>query len=93
MPFSRGKRKASWHRWERDSPFSTGYHLNDLFDACFRIARQLGVPIVLENVKGAQPWVGRAQAHYGSAYVTVDPAAIQGGFFTAIFRGWTWPNS
>jgi hypothetical protein len=27
------------------------------------------------------------------AYVTVDPGAIQGGFFTAVFKGWTWPNS
>lgn len=78
MPFSRGKREASWQRWERDSPFSPGFHLNDLFNACFRIARELGVPIVLENVKGAQPWVGRARANYGSYYLWGDIANVGG---------------
>jgi hypothetical protein len=77
MPFSRGKREASWQRWERDSPFGN-YHLNDLFDACFRIAREIGCPIVLENVKGAQPWVGRANAHFGSYYLWGDVGNVGG---------------
>lgn len=42
---------------------------NDLFDACFRIQREAcaaagrHIPMVVENVKGAQPWVGRARPH------------------------------
>ena len=49
-----------------------------LFNACFRIAKELGVPIVLENVKGAQPWVGRAKANYGSYYLWGDIANVGG---------------
>lgn len=77
MPFSRGKREAAWQRWERDSPFGN-FWLNDLFNACLRIAREIGCPIVLENVKGAQPWVGRAQAHYGSYYLWGDVGNVGG---------------
>jgi hypothetical protein len=49
---------------------------NTLFEACFRIAREAGVPIVVENVKGAQPWVGRAAWHYGSYYLWGDVPAL-----------------
>lgn len=83
MPFSRGKREASWQRWERDSPFGD-FHLNDLFRACFRIQREASaaagryIPMVVENVKGAQPWVGRAKAHYGSYYLWGDVESIGG---------------
>jgi hypothetical protein len=84
MPFSRGKREASWQRWERDSPFSPGFDLNDLFNACFRIQREASaaagryIPLVVENVKGAQPWVGRAKAHFGSYYLWGDVESIGG---------------
>ena len=49
-----------------------------LFDACFRIQREASaaagryIPMVVENVKGAQPWVGKAKAHYGSFYLWGD---------------------
>lgn len=55
---------------------------NDLFDACFRIQREAceaagrHIPLVVENVKGAQPWVGRAQAHFGSYFLWGDIAQI-----------------
>ncbi len=49
---------------------------NALFDACFRIAREAGCPLVVENVKGAQPWVGRAKWHYGSFYLWGDVPAL-----------------
>ncbi len=49
---------------------------NTLFDACFRIAREAGCPLVVENVKGAQPWVGRAKWHYGSFYLWGDVPAL-----------------
>lgn len=55
---------------------------NELFDACFRIQREASaaagryVPMVVENVKGAQPWVGRAVWHYGSFYLWGDVPAL-----------------
>lgn len=49
---------------------------NELFEACFRIASEAGVPLVIENVKGAQPWVGRAAWHYGSFYLWGDLPAL-----------------
>ena len=55
---------------------------NTLFEACFRIQREASeaagrfVPMVLENVRGAQPWVGRARWHYGSFYLWGDVPAL-----------------
>lgn len=46
-----------------------------LFEACFRIQREAceaagrHIPMVVENVCGAQRWVGRAAWHYGSYYL------------------------
>jgi hypothetical protein len=55
---------------------------NDLFNACFRIQAEAcaaagrHVPMVVENVKGAQPWVGRAAWHFGSFYLWGDVPAV-----------------
>ncbi len=64
---------------------------NSLFEACFRIAREANrsawkpemgsaafgqIPLIVENVKGAQPWVGRAKWHYGSFYLWGDVPAL-----------------
>lgn len=55
---------------------------NDLFDACFRIQREAceaagrHIPMVVENVRGAQPWVGRARWNYGSFYLWGDVPAL-----------------
>lgn len=55
---------------------------NALFDACFRIQREASdasgcfVPMVVENVCGAQKWVGRARWHYGSFYLWGDVPAL-----------------
>lgn len=48
----------------------------DLFRACFRIAREAGRPIIVENVKGAQKFVGRAAWHFGSYYLWGDVPAL-----------------
>ena len=51
---------------------------NTLFEQCFRIQREAceaagrHIPIVVENVRGAQKWVGMAQANYGSFYLWGD---------------------
>jgi len=55
---------------------------NSLFEACFRIQREAceaagrHIPLVVENVKGAQKWVGRAHAHFGSFYLWGDIPAL-----------------
>lgn len=55
---------------------------NSLFDACFRIQKEASkaagrhIPLIVENVKGAQPWVGRARGHYGSFYLWGDVPAL-----------------
>ena len=43
-----------------------------IVQACFRIAAEAGVPLVLENVRGAQKWIGRATMRYGSRYFWGD---------------------
>ena len=55
---------------------------NPLFESCFRIQREAieaagrYVPLVVENVVGAQKWVGRARWHYGSYYLWGDIPAL-----------------
>jgi len=55
---------------------------NSLFEACFRIQREANaaadhfIPLVVENVKGAQKWVGRAPWHFGSFYLWGDVPAL-----------------
>jgi len=68
MPWSRAKELVRLHREDVTRQLA----LNCLFNSCFRIAREAGVPLVVENVKGAQPWVGPARAHFGSFYFWGD---------------------
>ncbi len=55
---------------------------NTLFEACFRIQREAcaaagrHIPMVVENVRGAQKWVGRARWNYGSFYLWGDVPAL-----------------
>lgn len=55
---------------------------NSLFEACFRIQREAcaaagrHIPLVVENVRGAQKWVGRARWHFGSYYLWGDVPAL-----------------
>ena len=55
---------------------------NSMFDACFRIQREACeasgryIPLIVENVKGAQKWVGPARWHYGSYYLWGDVPAL-----------------
>jgi hypothetical protein len=87
MPWTRAKAIAAALRGEGDFP--EGYRgsrtieeLNALFDACFRIQREAcaaagrHVPLVVENVKGAQPWVGRARWSFGSYFLWGDVPAL-----------------
>lgn len=89
MPWKRGKQIAAALRGNVAFPEEyTGSRsieaLTALFDACFRIQREaseaLGreIPMVVENVKGAQPWVGKARANFGSFYLWGDVESIGG---------------
>lgn len=77
MPWSRAKAMAARYRENIGD-------LNDLFNACFRIQREASeaagrhIPLVVENVKGAQPWVGPAKGHYGSYYLWGDVENVGG---------------
>ena len=78
MPWTRAKEKA---RKLREDP-EDRKRLTALFDACFRIQREAiaaaghHIPMVVENVRGAQPWVGRARTHFGSFYLWGDVPAL-----------------
>jgi len=55
---------------------------NELFDACFRIQREAceasgrHIPLIVENVRGAQKWVGRSRWNYGSFHLWGDVPAL-----------------
>jgi hypothetical protein len=87
MPWSRAKQIARALRGEDEFPepyrgSRTIAELNALFDACFRLQREASeaagrhIPMVVENVKGAQPWVGRAKWNFGSFYLWGDLPAL-----------------
>jgi hypothetical protein len=80
MPWKLAKAKAAAIR--ADKTGKKLEQLNRLFDACFRIQREASeaagrhIPLIVENVKGAQPWVGRARWSFGSFYLWGDVPAL-----------------
>ena len=68
--------------WKRAKALPPPYLGMELFNAQFRIQREACeaagryIPMVVENVRGAQKWVGRAQWHYGSFYLWGDVPAL-----------------
>lgn len=70
---------------------------NTLFQACFDLQRDACeaagryIPLVVENVCGAQKWVGRAKWHYGSYYLWGDvPALMPNGQVLGKVPGLNW---
>jgi hypothetical protein len=87
MPWGRAKQIAAALRGQ--SAFPDGYkgsqtiaELNELFEQPARIQREACeaagryIPMIQENVKGAQQWVGPAAWHYGSFYLWGDVPAL-----------------
>lgn len=78
MPWSRGKKMAEEIRHSSEKR----EELNRLFNACFRIQREASaaagrhIPMVVENVRGAIPWVGRSAWNYGSFHLWGDVPAL-----------------
>lgn len=80
MPWTLAKAKAAAIRAD-----TTGQMLADLtrlFDACFRIQAQASlaagrhIPMIVENVRGAIPWVGRSRWAFGSFHLWGDVPAL-----------------
>jgi hypothetical protein len=78
MPWSKAKEKM--RKILADPAEQT--RLTDLFNQCFRIQREVSaaaggyVPLVVENVRGAQRWVGKARGNFGSFYLWGDVPAL-----------------
>ena len=87
MPWSRAKQIARALRSQDVFPegydgYRTIAELNALFEAPKRIQREAceaagrHIPMIQENVKGAQPWVGRAKWRAGSFFLWGDVPAL-----------------
>jgi hypothetical protein len=80
MPWKLAKAKAKAIR--EDTTGEKLAALNRLFSECFRIQKEASfaagrhIPMVVENVRGAQPWVGRARWNFGSFYLWGDVPAL-----------------
>ena len=74
MPWMRAKSLADWYRDPLHPERIEA--LNALFNACVRIGKEAECPIIIENVRGAQPWVGRARWNFGSYYLFGDVPAL-----------------
>lgn len=80
MPWSKAKAKAAAIRADETGVLLA--ELNHLWDQCWRIQREASfaagrhIPMVVENVRGAQPWVGRARWNFGSFYLYGDVPAL-----------------
>jgi len=72
MPWTRAKKLAAEVRTD---PVRLAKELA-LFNACVRIGSEAECPIVIENVRGAQKWVGRARWMYGSFALWGDVPAL-----------------
>jgi hypothetical protein len=91
MPWKRGKTQAAEIRADESGRLLA--ELNALFDACFRIQRQASeaagryIPLLVENVVGAQAWVGPAGWHYGSFYLWGDIPALMPRALNGVKQG------
>ncbi len=80
MPWAKAKAKRA--AIIADETGTARAKLNALFDACFRIQREAceaagrHIPMVVENVRGAQEWVGRSRLNYGSFHFWGDLPAL-----------------
>lgn len=80
MPWKLAKAKAAAIRADKSGKKLED--LNRLFNACFRIQREACeaagryIPMIVENVRGAEPWVGRARGNFGSFYLWGDVPAL-----------------
>lgn len=78
MPWTKAKQMAAEYR----SGVRDVNELNSIFNACFRIQREAceasgrHIPLIVENVRGAIPWVGRSRWNFGSFHLWGDVPAL-----------------
>jgi hypothetical protein len=78
MPWTKAKEKMRKILADK----SEQVRLTDLFNQCFRIQREVSeaaghyVPMIVENVRGAQRWVGRSKWNFGSFHLWGDVPAL-----------------
>lgn len=96
MPWTRAKRLAAE---VRSDPARLERELA-LFNACFRIQREAceaagrHIPLIVENVRGAIPWVGRSRWNFGSFHLWGDvPALMPHTFSASKVAGLNWSGS
>lgn len=94
MPWSIAKQKrADYLSGARDVK-----QLTALFDACFRIQREAceasgrHIPLVVENVRGAQEWVGRSRWNLGAFHIWGDVPALMPIAKSGVKQGGDWFN-
>ena len=79
MPWSKAKEKEDRLKYGHEEDRK---RLTALFDACFRIQHEAceaagrHIPLVVENVRGAQKWVGRSRWNYGSFHLWGDVPSL-----------------
>lgn len=93
MPWTRARAMAERHR----RCWALRCELTELFRFCFRLQRMAinvrggrHLPLIVENVCGAQPWVGRAAWHFGSFYLWGDVPALMPRATAGIKQGGNW---
>lgn len=70
--------------WKRAKALPPPYLGINLFWQCWRIQHEAeeasgrSIPLIVENVCGAQKWIGEARAHYGSLYLWGDIGNVGG---------------
>lgn len=75
-------RAMPWSRAKALNNIGPPHQFIALFEACFRIQREAceaagrHIPLIVENVRGAQKWVGRARFNFGSFYFWGDVPAL-----------------
>jgi hypothetical protein len=93
MPWSLAKKKQAMIEASAEEQ----KRLTALFDACFRIQAEAieaaghHIPMIVENVRGAQKWVGRSRWNFGSFHLWGDvPALMPMTANTAKLGGHSW---
>lgn len=96
MPWSLAKAKRA--AILADTSGASLAKLTELFDTCFRIQREASeaaghhIPLVVENVRGAQEWVGRARWSFGSFYLWGDVPALMPMVSAVKVGGFLWSD-
>lgn len=83
-------RAMPWKRAKTLNAIGPPHNFIELFNTCFRIQREASeaaghyIPMIVENVRGAEKWVGPARWHFGSFYLWGDVPALMPPTFRGV---------